>query len=435
MKNVLIISYYWPPASGPGVQRFLKMSKYLSEFGWNPHILTVKNGTYPSYDETLLNDVPENIKVHRTKTFEPYKLLGFLSGKKSKNFSVGLIDYQPDKSLVKKLSLYIRANYFIPDARMGWKPYAYKAARQIIKENKIDCIITTGPPHSTHLTGLKLKKKLNIPWIADLRDPWVNIYYNSIFPRTEKTREKDYDLESKVLKSADLTTVVSEGLQEEFYGRAKKIMTIFNGFDDIDMPEKTFNEPVEKFSVSYIGNFKPNQNVIMVWEALSELKEEEPGFSENLKILLTGNIDGTVLQAINKNNLQDNMEKREFVPHTEATKMMTKSSVLLFIIPKTRNNSLIITGKIFEYIASSTPILSVGPPDGDAAKILSNSGRDQMSDYENKLSFKAQLKKYYNHWKKNNGIAYKHPSVDLSQYTRKQQTRKLNIELNQLTDE
>ena len=169
--------------------------------------------------------------------------------------------------------------------------------------------------------------------------------------------------------------------------------------------------------------------------SLSELINEEPDFSRDLQIILTGNIDGSVLQAIHENNLQDNLEKMEFVPHTEATKMMTKSSVLLFIIPKTRNNSLIITGKIFEYIASSTPILSVGPTEGDAAKILSNSGRDQMSDYENKSSFKAQLKKYYNHWKKNNGRAYRHTSSDLSHYTRKEQTRKLSIHLNQLADE
>lgn len=174
-KKVLIITYYWPPASGPGVQRFLKISKYLNDFGWKPIILTVKNGSYPSFDPSLENEIPEWVEVHKTKTFEPFTIYNRLTGSKGKNLGTGLIGLEGKQSFVKKLSIYIRANYFIPDARKGWYRYAVKEAKQLIQEKEIDAIITTGPPHSTHLIGKSLKEKFNLPWISDFRDPWVNI--------------------------------------------------------------------------------------------------------------------------------------------------------------------------------------------------------------------------------------------------------------------
>lgn len=435
MKKVLIITYYWPPASGPGVQRFLKMSRYLPDYGWKPYILTVKNGTYPSYDESLLDDVPAQTRVIRTKTFEPYKVLNALTGKKKNSFSVGLIGFDARKSLFKRFSLYLRANFFIPDARRGWKPYAYKAARQIIQKEQIDVVITTGPPHSTHLTGLKLKKNAGIPWLADLRDPWVNVYYNKFFPRSKRTQHKDQALETKIVSTADMVTVVSDGLKAEFENRARDILTVFNGFDASDMPKHTVSDPVEKFTLSYIGNFKPNQNVEALWTALASLKNERQDFAEDFQLQLTGNIDPNVLESLKNVGLDKNLKIQSFIPHQQATQMMARSSLLLFIVPQSDNNDLIITGKLFEYVATNVPVLSVGPLEGDASKILQTVGRDPMHSYKDVTGFKEQLIRYYEHWKKSGKVAYRHSKTDISAFTRQHQTKKLSEALNKLSNE
>jgi len=202
-KKALIFTYYWPPSSGPGVQRFLKFCKFLPEFDWEPIVVTPANGSYPYTDDSLLKDVSEYVKVYKTKTLEPFAIFNMLQGKKGKSVPVALIGLQDSPSIFQKLSKYIRANCFIPDARVGWKKYAIKEGSRIIQNEKIDVIITTSPPHSTHLVGLELQKKHNIPWLADFRDPWTNIYFNRKLPRTARTKAKDKALEDKVVKHAD----------------------------------------------------------------------------------------------------------------------------------------------------------------------------------------------------------------------------------------
>ena len=433
MKKVLIITYYWPPGSGPGVQRFLKFTKYLREFGWEPYILTVRNGAYPSRDESLLKDVPEDVNVYRTKTFEPFGLFNFIKGNKGNTTPMGFINLNKKKSWLNNLMLYIRANYFIPDARKYWKKFALKKARKVILENRIDAIITTGPPQSTHLIGNTLHQKLSIPWIADLTDPWTNVYYNSIFPRTKRTKIKDKKLEDRVATNADCLTVVSAGLKEEFSDRAKDIETIYNGYDESDFKEIEFTIP-EKFTLAYIGNLKPNQNVKLLWKCIEELCEEVDGFRSNFKLLLTGNIDGSILDDINGCNINGLTEIRSFLPHQEAVSLMCSVSMLLFVVPQATNNKLIITGKLFEYIASGTPILSVGPVDGDASKLLNEAHRIPMMDYKDKDVLKNCLRESFNQWQKS-GSLEKHDTHTISDYSRRGLTKKLSEKLNQITGE
>ncbi|MFH1320668.1 MAG: glycosyltransferase family 4 protein [Bacteroidota bacterium] len=431
MKKVLIITYHWPPGAGPGVQRFLKFCKYLMEFDWEPTILTVKDGNYPAIDESLLNDVPDGIKVYRTKTSEPYKAASFFTGKKQKDITVGLIGMKDSKSILQKLSVFIRANFFIPDARKGWKKYAVKKAVELISENKIDAIITTGPPQSTHLIGLELKKRFHLPWIADFRDPWTTVYYNKFFPRLDVTKKKDKALEDKVIAEADCITVVSEGLKEEFEERSRRIEVIYNGYDEDDVFFDT-PEVTQKFLMSYIGNFKPNQNIMTLWEAMTELINEKRDFKENLEINLIGKVDIHTLEDIKKMGLSDNLHVIDFVPHDKATKSMLKANLLLFIIPYTENNQLILTGKIFEYLASRTPMLSIGPTNGNASKLITEAGRDKMIEYDDKSGIKQIIVKYYNEWKKDNHIPFKHLETNLNKYTRRDLTRCLSEVLNEL---
>lgn len=431
LRKVLVITYYWPPAAGPGVQRFLKFCKYFHEFGWQPIVLTVKDGSYPSIDTSLEKDVPDSMEVVKTKTFEPFSAYNKLRGGKGNEIPVSLIGIKEDKRLIQKLSLFIRANFFIPDARKGWKPYAIKAAEDLIATHEIDVIVTTGPPQSVHLIGLALKKKFNIPWVTDFRDPWTNVFYNKFFPRTNATKRKDQSFEDEVLKNSDAVTVVSNGLVKEFEDRAKSIEVIYNGFDHSDMPDPG-SITTEKFNLEYIGNLKPNQNVTAVWQALSELSDENKSFSEDYKLSLTGNIDGFILKDMQSIKL--NLSVSSYVPHSEAIDRMIKTNMLLFIVPEAENNNLIITGKLFEYMATKTPMLSVGPPDGDAAKLLLEGERDPMIAYNGKDAVKALILKYYNSWKESNGIKQFHESTDLMKFSRKELTGRFSSLLNSLVE-
>ncbi len=422
MKKVLIITYYWPPASGPGVFRFLKFAKYFPAYGYEPHILTVKNGSYPSTDESLMQEIDPGLKVYKTSTLEPFTLFNKLSGKKGKSIPVGIAP-RKDDSLIKKWMFYIRANFFIPDARKGWNRFAFKKATQVIKQEQIPYVITTGPPHSTHLIGLKLKKTCDVKWIADMRDPWTSIFYNQFFPRTKKTKDKDFGLESSVLQHADLVTVVSNGIKKEFEERARKIEIIPNGFDMEDIAPRE-NEKTDSFVLSYVGNFKTTQNIESIWQALSEMKSEVGGFAGNFKLRFTGNCVPEALSKIKEYKLEDMVEIEGHVEHRVAVERMRNANLLLFIIPRSENNHLIITGKLFEYLATRAPVLSIGPLDGDAGRILKEQQRDRMIDYGDKEEFKKLVLKYYQKWLDDKKLVVA-PMSDLKKYSREGLTRKL----------
>ena len=177
MKKVLIISYYFPPSGGSGVQRWLKFVKYLPEFGYEPIVLTVDPtvASYPQIDATLLQDIPSLVRVERTTTREMLSLYKRVSP--TKEIPYGGFANENTQGLFSTISRFIRGNFFLPDPRRGWNKFAYKKACELIEQEQIDTVITTSPPHSTQLIGLKLKKRFpSIQWIADLRDPWRDIF-------------------------------------------------------------------------------------------------------------------------------------------------------------------------------------------------------------------------------------------------------------------
>jgi len=419
MKKILVITYYWPPASGPGVQRFLKFVKYFSSFGVHPTILTVKNGSYSSVDASLMEDVPMEVTTFKTKAIEPFAMYNLLRGKKGKSVEVGMGNIKNPTSLFGKISRYIRSNYFIPDARVGWNSYATKEAINICKRDGIDTIITTGPPHSTHLIGMYLKNNVDgIKWIADLRDPWTSIYYEKYLKRSEKSARRNQELENDVLATADHIVVVSQGMEKEFQERAKSISVIPNGFDGADM-KASASGVSKKFAISYIGNFKSNQNIRVFWEALSQLCQEDIHFNKHFTLKLTGVVNEEIREAIGKNDLNRHVEYEDFVKHDIAVTKMVNSNLLYLPIPQAESNQLILTGKIFEYMASHTPILSVGPINGNAATILADCERGEMFDYENIQSIKSRIKDEYYYWKDHGGMSRKEESKHYMKFDRK----------------
>jgi glycosyltransferase involved in cell wall biosynthesis len=400
-RTALIFAYYWPPASGPGVQRWLKFVKFLPEFGWDAIVVTPEHGSYPSTDPSLVQDVPSDTQVFKTNTLEPFRLFNILSGQanKGKATSVGMGDIKGSQSFIKKAGAYVRANFFVPDARKGWGRFAIKEGSKIIEQNDIDLIVTTGPPHSAHLIGLELHKKFGTPWVSDLRDPWTNIYYNKFLPRSKPTIKKDLKLETTVLETSSAVTTVSNGMKVEFEDRARKVRIIPNGYDEEDFPESYHPDKDSAFRLSYIGNLKVNQNCKELWEAISELADEIDGFQENFILSFTGNVHSEIIDTLKETGIDRMLENLAFVEHKEAVKRMIDADSLLFLIPDSPNNEQIITGKIFEYLASRTPLLSIGPSGGDAATILAGCERKPMIDYHQKGSIKEELRAQFLNWR------------------------------------
>ena len=381
MKKALILTYYWPPGSGPGVQRWLKFSKYLPEFGWKPTVITVKNGSYPYTDESLNDDVPREMNVIKTDTFEPFAIYNLLRGKKGKSVEVGLGSIKNKQSRFSQIANYIRANYFIPDARLGWNKYAFGAAVKHIKSEKPDVIITTGPPHSTHLIGHRLNKEFGIPWIADFRDPWTTIYYNSLLNRTNTSKLKDQAFEDEIVSNCSLLVVTTPGMEQEFSDRSKKTICIPNGYDSEDFTDHPIKKSGLKIRLAYVGNLKANQNVPALWKSISILAEEDHSFKANFRLCLTGSVHEEIKQSIKDYSIDEMVEFHPFVSHKEAIQIMQQADALLLPIPQSESNKLILTGKIFEYLATQRPILSLGPIDGNAAEIVKNAGHHSMISY------------------------------------------------------
>ncbi len=424
MKKVLIITYYWPPASGPGVQRWLKFSKYLKEFNWEAVILTVQGGSYVNQDEELQKDVDSSIMVYKTKTLEPFLIYNALRGQKGKAVEIGMGNLKGNPSYFKRFIRHIRSNYFVPDARLGWNRFAIPKALDLIEKEGIDLVITTGPPHSTHLIGLELKKKKSITWIADFRDPWTSIYYEKYLSRTIKSSVKNKRLEDETVENSDALLVVSEGMKKEFLDRNENTVVIPNGYDEDDMPEKLHLKS-DIFKLAFIGNLKVNQNIKALWEAVSELKSELENFEKDFKLSFTGNVNEEIKKTIQSMELDGVTEYNPFVKHSEAFRLMSISNLLYLPIPEAENNRLIITGKIFEYIASGSPILGIGPVDGNASDLLISCNRNRMIDYNDKHSIKEYIKANYLFWKEHDGLSKKFTDDGFEQYSRKNITASL----------
>lgn len=427
MKHVLIFTYYWVPAGGVAVQRWLKFTKYLPENGWLPIIVTVKDGSYPYNDSSLEKEVLPSVKVYKTDTFEPFELYNLLRGKKGKQLPTAMLDSTNKKSLFQKIAEYIRANFFVPDARKGWVKYAVSEGASIIKNQKIDAIITTGPPHSTHLIGLILQKEFGVKWIADFRDPWTSIFTNHYLPRASWAKKYDKSLENKVVAAADVVSVIGPSMKTEFESRAKRIEVIWNGFDNTDIVVESSKMHNDNFTIRYVGNLFASQQIPAFWKAVARLAKDEIA---NLKIEFIGRVDESIKELVEANGLQNMVSYLSFVPHNEAIKLICTADALLFAVPKVPDDERIITGKIFEYLAAQKPILAFGNTKGDAAKLLQECGREAMCDFEDETTAFNTLKQLYLAFKNREVISY---NSTYQAFSRSNQAKKMAAVLNEIS--
>ncbi|RZJ28327.1 MAG: glycosyltransferase [Flavobacterium sp.] len=417
MKKVLIITYYWPPAGGPGVQRWLKFAKYLPEFGVEPIIYIPENPTYPIIDEALLGDVSPKLKIISKKIFEPYGFASVFSKKNMNKISAGIIPSERKQTFTEKVALWIRGNMFIPDARVFWVRPSVNFLKKYIGENKIDTVITTGPPHSLHLIGMKLKQGADINWIADFRDPWTSIGYQKSLRLSGFAENRHKRLEEKVLNSADRIIVTSKSTKAEFAEITDRpIEVITNGFDDVAIPHQQLDK---KFTVAHIGSLLSERNPVILWQALSEMVKEVPGFADDFELKLIGTVSQEVLMNISNYNLSGHTNQLGYVPHSEAIAHQRKSQVLLLIEINTAETMSIIPGKIFEYMVSGRPIIAIGPNGSDFADIIDETNTGVFINYAEKQKLKQTLLSYYSDYRSGQ---LKSEAVGIEKYTRRNLT-------------
>ena len=370
--KVLILTYYWPPSGGAGVQRWLKFAKYFPESGWVPIILTVDpaRAAYPVTDNSLTDELPAKIKVHKTPVFDYFSIY---KKDKTRIPSAGFAN-NSDNTFKGKVLRFIRGNFFIPDPRRGWNKFAYDKACEIIEAEGIKHVITTSPPHSTQLIGLKLKKKYpSVKWIADLRDPWTDIYYYNQFYPTFISKMIDRNYEKSTLRFTDSIITVGKSLKDLFRTKlpeiAAKTEIITNGYDTDDFAGLKSTSP-DIFTISYIGTLSDAYPIEGFLTALHKFKEK----GNNFLLKFIGTVSPDRKRQILSFPECSDAEFIDYVDHRTSLRYMVESTMLLLIIPDHKSNKSIITGKLFEYIAAGKPVICLGPGDGDAAEILKESG-------------------------------------------------------------
>ncbi|MDG1729249.1 MAG: glycosyltransferase family 4 protein [Algibacter sp.] len=420
-KKVLIITYYWPPAGGPGVQRWLKFVKYLPEFNIDPIVFIPKNPNYPIVDESLASEVSKAITIINHPINEPYKWAGFLSKKSSKTISKGIISEKKEQSFIERVMLYVRGNFFIPDARVGWVKPSVSFLLDYVEKENIETIITTGPPHSVHLIGLQLKQKLDVKWIADFRDPWTTIGYHKQLKLSQASKAKHKSLEKEVLNVSDQIVVTSFTTKKEFQEITNKpIEVITNGYDnesDVDFKMDS------KFTLSHIGSLLSKRNPEVLWRVLSDLVTEYDGFSKEFQLNLIGSVSEKVLESLEKYSLIDYIIDVGYVSHKQAIEFQKKSQLLLLIEIDSEDTKCIIPGKLFEYMISNRPIIAIGPKDSDIEKIIKETNTGLYFNYSDYDSLKRIILEHFMAFQ--NNTLQSHP-IGLQKYHRKALTKSLS---------
>lgn len=431
MKKVLILTYYWPPGGGAGVQRWLKFSKYLREFGWEPVIYTAENGEMPVIDSSLEKDIPKNVEVLKTKIWEPYSFYKrFIGKKQEEKINASFLSENKKPKFTEKISIWIRGNFFIPDARKFWINPSVNYLSDYLKKNQIDAIISSGPPHTMHLIALGVKKRFpQIKWIADFRDPWTNIDFYKELMLSSYADKKHKKMEKEVLANADSIISIGNGMNEEFKQilglHPEKFSVITNGYDEDDIFKGELKKD-EKFTIAHIGTLVKSRNPETLWKVLKSLTETNAKFKADLEIKLVGKVDFFVTERIKHHGLSEFVKRIDYLPHNEVIKEQQKSKALLLLVNNTPNAKSILTGKIFEYLAAKVPVIAIGPTNGDLAKILNETECGLISDFENESTLKENILKIFSNEQ------FSSDMTKISKYSRKALTKTLSDLLNKL---
>ena len=419
MKRVLVIAYYWPPSGGSGVQRWVKFCKYLPVEGWEPVVFAPLGADYPSLDPSFEKEVPEGVEVLRGRIWEPYAAYRQLTGAKSTQvteISSG------KKTWKQRLSLWIRANLFVPDPRVGWVKPSVQTLLKYLKEHPVDAIVTTGPPHSVHLIGQKLHKATGIPWVPDFRDPWSRMYYLKYLPMTAATWRKLRKQEQTVLDQCSTVLTCTPLVQEEYQAQTKTpVACITNGFDEEDFAAPA-PQPDGYFNITHTGLFAADGNPFTLWKVLGSMAAKDAGFKKALRLRLVGKVDHEVVEAIAAAGLTGNMVALGPQNHATAVREQRAASVLVLPLRNDAQYRPILPGKLFEYLAARRPVLGIGQEDGAMARVLTQAQAGTTADWSNAAAMEAFLGAAWKQFREGGVPA---TSGDIGPYTRRATTHAL----------
>lgn len=428
MKKVLIVTYYWPPAGGPGVQRVLKFAKYLPQFGWQPIILTVRNGEYPAIDESLINEVSTDIKVYKTGSLEPGFFYKKFLGLKNKDKIPVAVLAEKDQNWKKKIANWIRLNFFIPDAKIGWLPAAVSAGKKIIDREKPAIIFSSSPPPSVHLIARRLKKYSSLKWIADFRDPWTEIHYYEKHKRLRLSERFDSRLENTVLNVADKIVCVSQYDIEMDFGKKvspNKCINIANGYDEADF--RDFNgmkQPAKIFNVLHLGAVGIERNPVNLFKAIQRMDSEHIISQHDFQLTFVGKVEEVIHDSIKDYGISGYVTFVPYVPHRQALEFSSKATIMLLLITQSQKNIRILPGKTFEYMRIGRPVFALGPKGGEVARILAETRTGFTIEYDEVDKIYKTLVKLFTTWEQNKQ-SMSERKVDISKYSRWQLAKKL----------
>lgn len=422
MKRVLIISYYWPPTGGSGVQRWVKFAKYLPSEGWQPVIYTPENPEQLAIDASLEAEVPASAEVIKRRIFEPYAIYKKIlrrSGHSKEAVEVNPVNAQ-DKSFVQKAAMWIRGNLFRPDPRCWWIRPSVRFLKKYLKEHPVDLIVSTGPPQSMHMIGLRLARETGLPWIADFRDPWTKIFYFKHLQMTRATERWHQRMEKEVLDNATAVVAVSPLVQQEFQAMTNTpVELVTNGFDECDFHEEAFEMaaggPGREFSITHTGLFAADGNPTVLWEVLADKCKSDANFRKHLKIKFIGKTDEKILKSVADAGLSENLTDLGYLPHARAVDEQRKASLLILPLRKEPEYKAVLPGKLFEYLASWRPVLGIGQPDGAMAMILNGTRTGIVIDWEDRKAMENHIDACWErHLKGNLNVG----SADISRFSR-----------------
>lgn len=429
MKRVLIITYYWPPSGGSGVQRWVKFSKYLPSQGWQPVIYTPENPDMPSIDQSLYSDIPGEAEIIKRPITEIYSIYRRISGNKGGG-EVNPINSQK-KTLKQKLMLAIRGNLFIPDPRISWLRPSVRFLKKYLREHPVDVIVSTGPPHSMHLIAREVSKATGIPWVADFRDPWTRMFYFKHLALSDWARKKHEKLEKMVLDDASAVVAVSPLVQEEFKTMTgNRIELVTNGYDPEDFGQVV--EPDGYFNIVHTGLFASDGNPETLWKVLSDLCREDARFADQLRIRLVGKNDTMILDSIHAAGLERNLVDLGYRDHTVAVREQMGSTMLILPLRKEPEYRATLPGKLFEYLGSQRPVLGIGQTDGAMARILADTGAGETFEWDDEAGIRTYVLKRWEKFLAGDDDSV--PDNNIEQYSRKATARKMAALLESLID-
>lgn len=428
MKKVLIISYYWPPAGGISVLRTLKFSKYLRQFGWEPIIYAPKNANYPYFDQENFKDVPKNITVIRKKIIEPFSLFKLFTGRK-KNDSSNPVYAKNKSSILDNFAIWLRGNFFVPDARYLWIKPSVKFLTKYLKEHPVDAILTDGPPHTNTVIGMQLSKKLNLPFLADFQDPWTQVDYYKMMKIGKQANLKHHHLEQQVFKTAKKITIASPTWAKEIENiGAKNVDTIYYGYDEDDFKDLVPETKNDSFSILHAGILGEDRNPDVFFEVLKDIFQKSPHFKEKIKINFAGIVDVSVKNSIEKNNLLSNFNNLGNLPRKKVINLMINANLLLLPVNKADNAKGRLPGKLYEYLRAQVPILAFGKKNSDVETILNKTKTGKLLEYNNYQDIYDFLNNIFN-----NRLQFSPDIEAIKNFTVENQTQKIASYLDEIT--